>query len=70
MKNFNTIILALASLFLGIGIGTIIEYEPVNIKTEYKIELLDQTNVKISNGKEVKVIPFEEISEYIENDNL
>lgn len=37
---------------------------------EYKIELIDQENVSISNGKEHKIIPFDSIQSYIQNDNL
>src|SRR5690606_14483128 len=39
-------------------------------KTEYTLELLDQENVKIDNGIEFRIIPFDSINSYIQNDNL
>ena len=48
------------SLFLGFARN----------RTEYQIELIDQDNVKIDNGVEFRVIPFDSIQTYIQNDNL
>lgn len=40
------------------------------LKTEYEIEIIDQNTVAIYNGSEVEVIPFDEIEEYINIDNM
>ncbi len=38
--------------------------------SEYTIELLDQHNVEISNGVITDTIEFENIQQWIENDNI
>lgn len=47
--------------------STTLEYK--GLRPEYEIELLDQNNVLISNGREVKVVAFDSIQNYIINDN-
>lgn len=52
--------------FLGLFVMSFDEH----IDTEYRIELIDQNNVKIDNGDTIKTIPFDSIQSYMEKDNL
>jgi len=41
-----------------------------HIDVEYKIELINQTQAKVYNGVESKIISVDSIQQYIINDNL
>lgn len=40
------------------------------LKTEYEVELVNQTHIKVYNGKEVKTIHRDSLLNYFDNDNM